>query len=312
MLIKYLLQETTTGEEEQVKEWFEMDPSNLSYYNELKKTWEISLQLAEGSDVNENEAWKRFQQRIHKKAPVRTLWTGRSRIAASIVLMIGIGLLSYVLFFNNSKKVKQMLVQSHEAVFKDSLPDGSVITLNKRSSVAYPSRFKGDTRNVTLDGEAFFNVAPDKSHPFVISVKDIQIQVVGTSFNVKSNNDSIEVIVETGIVKVTRAGKTVELHPNQKAIAITKDSLLQVQGVKDHLYNYYRTKEFVCDDTPLWKLVRVLNDAYDAHISIGREELKNLSITTTFNNESFDQVLNIISLTFGIKARKEGDKVILE
>ena len=95
-------------------------------------------------------------------------------------------------------------------------------------------------------------------------------------------------------------------------IVNVKDSTLAKEKVTDQLYKYYRTKEFVCDDTPLWKLVEVINEAYNSHIVIGNPALKDMSITTTFNNESLEQVLNVVSLTLNIRIIKEGDTIILQ
>jgi ferric-dicitrate binding protein FerR (iron transport regulator) len=84
------------------------------------------------------------------------------------------------------------------------------------------------------------------------------------------------------------------------------------EKVSDQLYKYYRTKEFVCDDTPLWKLVQVINEAYHSQVIIGNPALKDMTLTTTFHNESLEQVLNVISITFNIKVVKEGNTIILQ
>jgi transmembrane sensor len=290
-----------------VKQWL-IDESNLAYYNQLKKIWDDSRQLALTSTVDENRAWQKFQQRIHPVS-VRRTGFGWMRIAASVIILIGLGLLTYWIF---NDRTKELTVVAQKTVLSDTLPDGSVVTVNKGSSISYLPKFKGETRQVSLKGEAFFNVTPNKKKPFIISVNDIQITVVGTSFNVKTINGNTEVVVETGIVKVTRAGKTVELKANEEVTVDAKDSILTTEKVSDQLYKYYRTKEFVCDDTPLWKLVEVINEAYSSHIVIGNPALKDMSITTTFNNESLDQVLNVISITFNIKVIKEGDNIILQ
>jgi len=206
-----------------------------------------------------------------------------------------------------------MVAQTGQNVLVDTLSDGSVITLNKRSTITYPSKFKGNTRTIALKGEAFFNVAPDKKKPFIISVNDVRVTVVGTSFNIKSENGSTEVVVETGIVRVTRSGKTVELNAGEKIVMDAKDSTTVKEAVSDKLYNYYRSKEFVCDETPLWKLVQVLNEAYDSKIIIGRKELNEKRITTTFYNESLEKILEIIHLTFDITViKKEDGQIILQ
>jgi ferric-dicitrate binding protein FerR (iron transport regulator) len=91
------------------------------------------------------------------------------------------------------------------------------------------------------------------------------------------------------------------------------NSVATKEAVTDKLYNYYRSKEFVCDDTPLWKLVQVVNEAYDAKIIIGRKELNDMRLTTTFNNESLEKVLEIIHLTFDITVtKKEDGQIILQ
>lgn len=305
--MKYLLSETTAEEQEKVEQWLG-DGANRAYYDQLKKIWDDSRQLALTSTVDENRAWQNFQQRIYPGHVRRTAF-GWMRIAASVIIVVGLGLLAYWVL---GDRAKEMTVAAQKTVLNDTLPDGSVVTVNKGSSISYLSKFKGETRQVSLKGEAFFNVTPNKKQPFLILVNDVQITVVGTSFNVKTVDGNTEVVVETGIVNVTRAGKTVELKANEETTVDRKDSVLTKEKVTDQLYKYYRTKEFVCDDTPLWKLVEVINEAYDSHIVIGKPALKNMSITTTFNNESLDQVLNVISLTLNIKIVKEGDTIILQ
>ena len=80
----------------------------------------------------------------------------------------------------------------------------------------------------------------------------------------------------------------------------------------DQLYRYYRTKEFVCEDTPLWKLVEVINEAYQSQLVIGNPALRDMPITTTFYNESLEQVLDVISITFNIKVERTGKTIILK
>jgi len=304
-----MLNEANADEQEQVRQWLTFDNGNLAYYNQIKKVWDDSRQLAITTTVDENKAWQRFQQKIHP-APMQRKSFGWIRIAASIIVIVGVGLLAYLTLFNQPAKEQTIFALQNALI--DTLPDGSIVTVNKGSAISYPKKFRGDKRQVKLDGEAFFNVTPNKEKPFTVSVNDVQITVVGTSFNVKTINGNTEVVVESGIVRVTRAGKTVELKANEKVRVETKDSLLNKEQVSDQLYKYYRTKQFVCDDTPLWKLVDVINEAYNSHIVFGDPALRDLTLTTTFDNESLDQLLNVIAMTFDIQAVKEGDNIILK
>jgi ferric-dicitrate binding protein FerR (iron transport regulator) len=264
--------------------------------------------LALATTADENKAWKKFQQRV-QPAPARRASFGWMKVAASIIVVIAIGTLAY---WGSNRPVKEMTVLAQKSVLNDTLPDGSVVTVNKGSSISYPSKFKGDTRKLALKGEAFFNVTPNKEKPFIISVNDVLITVMGTSFNVKSINGSTEVVVESGIVKVTKAGNTVEVKADEKIRIGINDSVLTKEEVSDQLYKYYRTKEFICDETPLWKLVDVINEAYHSNIVIGNPALRDMTLTTTFNNESLEQVLNVISITFNIKIIKEGSAITLQ
>jgi transmembrane sensor len=289
--------------------------ANRRYYEQLKEVWDASKHLALISSVDENKAWEKFRARIksgetaipvHKKKDRNWL-----KIAASIILIATIASVTY-LFINRQPAVEELIVQTGSNVLTDTLPDGSVITLNKESFLLYPSSFSGKERVVTLKGEAFFDVSPDKEKPFIVHVNDIDVRVVGTSFNIKSKNDKTEVIVESGIVRVTSAGKTVELKAGERVRLDNAGTEMVKEQTTDKLYNYYRSREFVCDDTPLWKLVEVLNEAYEANIVIGREELKNLRITSPFYNESLDRVLDVISMTLNIRVVRSSDKIILE
>jgi len=313
--VKRLLGEASPEEDQAVQKWVNEDAANQEYYSQLKRIWDSSKKLAEVSAVDENKAWQNFQQRIlnpKKEAAIiersRFPWM---QIAASIILVLGLTLAMN--FLSNIKdKPTELLAQTEQNVLIDTLPDNSVVTLNKKSSIRYLSKFNGKSREIALQGEAFFNVAPDKKKPFIITVNDVQVEVVGTSFNVKNENGNTEVVVETGIVRVTKNGRTTELVAGQKLLLTSNDSLVSKEQVTDKLYNYYRSKEFVCDDTPLWKLVEVLNEAYDANIVIGRKELNGLLLNTTFNNESLDNILEIIHLTFGISVIKKDGQIILQ
>jgi len=316
LLVKHLLGEASPEEEQAVMDWLKENAAHQEYYNQFKQIWDSSKELAAASTIDENKAWQKFKQRIadpKKEAaivePNRFSWR---EVAASIILLLGLTL--GIRFFNKTgdKPAELITTVSEQNVLIDTLSDGSVVTLNKESFIQYPSKFNGNTRSVALKGEAFFNVAPDKKKPFIITVNDVQVEVVGTSFNVKNENGNTEVVVETGIVRVTKAGKTTELIAGEKLFLPANDSATTKEAVSDKLYNYYRSKEFVCDETPLWKLVEVLNEAYDANISIGRKELRDLQLNTTFNNESLDKVLEVIHLTFDIIVVRKDGQIILQ
>lgn len=313
LLVLYLVGEASLEEVQKVNIWLAAEEEHRKYFHHFKLIWEASQGLSAISPHNEHAAWKRFQQRIGKSSGEKSRITGVSwmRVAALFIVIAGAAILAYTLFLKGSP-VNKVTLTAQNNVVADTLADGSVVTLNKNSSLTYPEKFKGSNRTVELKGEAFFKVAPDKKKPFIIHVNDVTVRVVGTSFNISSGGGNTEVIVETGIVQVTRKNKVVELKPGEKLTVQMQDTTLVKQKQTDKLYDYYRTREFECDNTPLWKLVDVLNKAYNAQIIIGRKELRNLPLNTTFNNESLDHILEIISITFNISVTETGDKIILQ
>jgi len=317
LLVKYMLGEANAEEQALVEEWLSDDMANARQFNDFKTIWEESRKLATISTVDENGAWERFKNSVQapkqKETVVKTMRPlALMRIAALFILIVGGAVLGYQMF--RDKRVENLVVASQKAPLIDTLPDGSVVTLNKHSSINYPSKFKGDTRTIALKGEAFFNVTPNKKKPFIIHVNDVSIRVVGTSFNVRSEGGVTEVIVETGRVQVTRNNKTVELKPEEKLKIEQQDSVMVKEEVKDKLYNYYHSKEFVCYEAPLWKLAEALSKAYEVNIVIETEALRRLKLTTTFNNESLDKILEVISQTFDIQViqDKETNRIILK
>ncbi len=315
LLVKYLLGEASPGEQVQVEAWITENAENEREYRHFKNLWEESLKLAASTTTDTDAAWLRMKTRLQAQtdtpAPVITMrrrgaWM---RIAALFILVAGA---TWWLVTQQEEPLQSLAINTTTEAKKDTLPDGSIVTLNKNSRLTYPSRFKGDTRAIALKGEAFFEVTPNKEQPFTISVNDITVRVVGTSFNIRSEGGKTEVIVETGIVQVIRGGKMVELRPKEKVAVSPQDSVLQKAPVEDALYNYYRTRTFACDNTPLWKLVEVLNEAYDTRITIGRPELRTLPLTVTFNNESLDQVLQVVGETLSIEVVRKTGEIVLQ
>jgi len=243
-----------------------------------------------------------------RKIPAYKTFT---RIAVAIVLVIACGIGGYyVTGLFTKPDVTQIALRANNDAVTDTLPDGSLVTINKHSGIIVPSVFKGKTREIKLTGEAFFNIAPDKNKPFIIHANGVTITVVGTSFNVRAVKGKAEVIVETGVVKVSNGRQTVKLLPKEK---VTADTLIigEKDTTADKLYSYYRSREFVCDNTPLKRLVEILNEAYDNHISIENSTIENLPITTVFKEEPLEHIITVITETLGITAEKNGNNYIL-
>jgi len=316
LLVKQLLGEASEDELQMIRDWLTKSIENQRYSKDFDSIWQRSKQLALQSTVDENAAWERFKLRTSPKdVPVIPLpqsgWRSMLRIAAILFVLVGTGWLVYFFSIQN-QDVKQIVTRSDVKPLIDTLPDGSIVTLNAQSSISYPEVFRGDTRPVTLIGEAFFQVAANKEMPFTITANNVTVRVVGTSFNVKTSIEKTEVIVETGVVEVARQQQKVTLKPEQKVIIRKDKQEFDKEITRDTFYNYYRSGKLVCDDTPLWRLVEMLNEIYGTNIVVEGDSLKRLPINTTFEAQSLENTLTIISETFNIKVVRNGKQIILQ
>jgi transmembrane sensor len=314
ILISYLLGESTEQEKHEMDNWRVANPINETRYQKFKTIWETSLSLQFESEVDAIGSLQRFKEKVvvrnTQENKVINLWQTNIwiKIAAVLLLLIGI---SWAYFLQQAPTELNIITANKVKI--DTLSDGSILTVNKNTQIHLPQKFNGAQRLVTLDkGEAFFNVSHNKVMPFVIHTAGSIIRVVGTSFNVKNKNGIVEVIVETGIVQVNSKGKSVKLTHGEKLVIAKNDSNLLKVTNPDQLYKYYRSKEFVADNTPLWRMVQVLNEAYDSHIIIGRTELNNLPLNTTFKNESLDDILQVIARTFNIRIERKDQTILLK
>lgn len=324
LLVKYLTGEATAAEQKSVLDWVAADAANKRHFDHFSLIWNESKKLEGKTTITTDAAWCRFMNRVEqeeKGTQAKELPASRSRqipvfglswvrAAAVLVLMVGAAILVYTWNGNGSG---QMLAQTFDKVMVYTLPDGSVVTLNKNSRLSYPAHFDGHTRTVALTGEAFFSITPDKNKPFIIDAGNSSVKVVGTSFNVRNRENVTEVIVETGIVEVAKKRQAVRLQPGQKATVTSDKPAPVTENVTDELYNYYRTNEFVCNAVPLHKVVATLNDAYNAHIVIEGSRLATLPLTATFPNESLDNIIDVIAKTFRdeLVVERKGSEIII-
>ncbi|WP_026707119.1 FecR family protein [Flavobacterium frigidarium] len=231
-------------------------------------------------------------------------WT----VAASFLVLLG--LFSFFIFSTSLFSNREYTTNRGERT-KITLSDGSEIWLNAASTLKYPTEFKGDTREVYLSGEAFFDVAKDKVHPFIIHTDKMDTKVIGTSFNVQAYPDQLkqEVVVVTGKVNVksTFTNENVYVTPGQKVVLNGHNNKLQAyNGVAKNTVSLWRKNILVFDETPLSEVIATLNRNYNVVIKVENKNLNNLKINAYFKALPADQVIdlvcNIINATYKLDA----------
>lgn len=167
-------------------------------------------------------------------------------------------------------------------------------------------------RAVKLQGEAFFTVEHNPEKPFIINTGQLKIEVIGTSFNVnaKSEKGDVEVIVETGIVKIyTKKDKSdsVMLYAGDKALFNHTEKDIQKKLNENINYLAWKTKKLIFECDELQNIVNTLNETYNASIVIKNPSIKECVLTNTFENQSLESILKVLEATLDLQVKKKGE-----
>jgi len=251
---------------------------------------------------------KKEIRQIKKSNKVFFLQNKNWAIAASFLLLMGLSFFFYQSSVNTITKQYATKPGEHAKIM---LSDGTKIWLNAGSNLRYPAKFKGDTREVYLTGEAFFDVAKDKKHPFIIHTDKMDTKVLGTSFNVQAYPDQTtqEVSVLTGRVNVksTVTEENVYVTPGQKVVFKSQSNKLKAfTDIPVNSISLWRKNIIVFEDAPLPEVIATINRNYNVTIEIGNKNLNNLKISAYFKelpvNEVVALVCNIINADYKLES----------
>ena len=203
-----------------------------------------------------------------------------------------------------------------------TLSDGSVVTLEKGSQLSYPSIFDADKREVTLEGEAFFEITKDQSKPFLVHAQGVMTKVLGTSFRIKAFDKNVKVLVKTGKVAVFTQNDEKETESEKQAIVLTPNQEVEYRSASNRfnksiqvkpilLTTPAKMKELYFNDTPIPIVFNALAEAYGIEIIYDAEILHNCIITTSLTDEPLFEKLTIICKTIGASYREIDAKIIV-
>ncbi|REE05639.1 FecR family protein [Marinoscillum furvescens] len=304
VLARYFAGSATTDETRQVEAWANQSPANSQQLWQWQVAW-MDARAIRGADYtdsyNVNKAWKKVkpaQKSTHR-------WSIAAAVAALLCAM--------VVLYQYSQQVEQVKVAAVTQTKSVALADGSTITLNTASEVEFPETFEGQTREVKLKGEAFFEVAHDPEQPFIVSAGDLQVQVLGTAFNVKQAANTLSVAVKSGKVQVTYKSEQVILTAGQRVAFDAVDAELKrsestTLAEADH---FWRTRRLEFKGNTLPEVVEALNLAYDQEVVIGSEALNTCKLSVSFEAEKLEDVIEIIRLTLNLEVQRTPDQYIL-
>jgi len=224
------------------------------------------------------------------------------------------GSIVYAAYEADSSVASKMntLVTPRGGEYRVTLSDGTVVTLNSGSKLSFPTGFRGAERNVTLEGEGFFEVAKNANMPFVVSVEGREIRVLGTKFNLSSYEEDRGVtatLLEGSILFSDQNNHQVKLHPNQQANS--EQGKLALKNVDAADYMAWTKGEFLFNDVPIATVMQKLARWYDVEVDLESLPEKNLYLKVS-RTSNIKDLLKMLSRATDLKFELEGNKILLK
>ena len=258
------------------------------------------------------EAAQLLKRIEHKK---RTWFRRASVVAVSTaaVIAIIIGSVNFFRYMNEQQVTLAEITTSFGEKRQVTLPDGTLLVLNSCSQVRYPDRFVGDLREVELEGEGYFRVARNEKMPFVVRTKRLDVQVLGTRFDVKSysTDEIVSVSVESGKVQVDLPEAMMRLTAKEQVLINTVSGEYS-KKTEDRGVAVWMKGGLRFYSTPIRDVAKELERVYNCRITFAPGQDFNNLITGEHDNKSLEAVLKSIEFISGdIKYKKEGINVLL-
>ncbi len=314
LMSRNLSGEATTAEKEELMQLLQQQPTLQQQFDILKRWWE-SQHITMDSSVETSAIENILKRSSQESAAVIELPEPRRRglfrsIYGRVAIVAGllIAVTGAVVVF--SKKTTPAIAMHEVLAPKGSrtrtiLPDGSTVWLNAGSKISYKPGLTGTTREVTLEGEAYFDVVKRTGRSFVVHTKEIDISVLGTAFNVKSypNDKTIETTLIRGLVSITRNNdkeeKPVYLHPHQKFVLSVNGANANDIAVNP---NTITTQSVRKDALRIIDLDKDISDT-------SRTETAWIYDRLEFRGDSFEDLAKKLERWYNINIRFEDEKV---
>ncbi|MBF4516803.1 DUF4974 domain-containing protein [Flavobacterium sp. ANB] len=341
IIYKYLSNEASEQEVHALFEWIDASEENKKHFINLKKTWAIaSLSDDIKSDAAPVISIKKknkvaiylkfaavflvlfgltklafnFTQKTKSKEIVLELADGSSESItknnqSTLVNdkgdLIAKKFPNEIIYFGkvqDEKVLYNSLTVPYGKRFKLILSDGTVVSLNSGTTLKYPEQFGiNGKRNVFLTGEAFFEVTKDKQHPFIVNANQVDIEVLGTKFNVSAypENPTVNSVLVEGSIQISEIADTsnsVLLAPNQMATWQNNSKKFVTKAVDATFYSAWTKGELAFKDTPFSTIAKIIQRTYDVEIINENAVLAKQSFTGTIkiSESSVENILELL------------------
>lgn len=356
ILTKCICAKADEREYKEAYDWIHLKEENKTYFNSLYSAW-FATRLTRKIDSDlELQVWNKLNLQKDKLQTDsgtinRVKWINQfRRVAALLVIVFSLGFFLYSYFGSNNKTSDLYTVEAPKGAKSSiTLADGTHVWLNAGSKIQYFVIYNQKTRDIYLTGEAYFEVAKNKSKPFRVHAGGIVVNALGTTFNVKAYPE--EKVVETtlveGLVSIenektnnskdktlfilkpkqqavyyktraeivltdTSANSLLAHSPKeQKLLPIAPGKIVLTPGIETEVYTSWKDKRWVFQKETLENIAVRLERLYDVHVIFRDDELKEFNLSGAFQEETLEQVLDAIRLTIPIDYTIKHQEVII-
>ena len=319
-LLHRLIAGTTTEEENrQLMEWFRQCASKEEFFMLFETAWKESPDEMP-RDVQER-MYRRLSRELDEKKTKTILlrsrfsWKVWPQIAVACIIIV-LGLVNYRM----NDKQKQLSTQNFTVLAEKgqrafiTLPDSTKVWLNSDTKISYPADYGLKERNVTLVGEAYFEVAKNPDKRFIVEAKGMQVEALGTSFNVNAyqNDNKIIASLFSGSVRVSYDRHVAILKPHESVkVDLLNRSFSRYKDESMQNIALWRKNEITFDGESLEERTHIMSRLYNTTICIEDESLKKVCYIGTIRNNNLENFIDIINLTTPVVYENKGDTVFL-
>ncbi|CAN5608618.1 FecR domain-containing protein [soil metagenome] len=327
---KYLQGKCSASEAEWILEWMETDEGKTFYDNQVEEDWNNINNFILKDEyfdkmVNQTPVAlenlllkaKKLESGKKKKQGRNKYFKKKILIAASFSLFLVSSIILYKYYFQYD-----FYKTEYGETAKFLLADGSEITLNGNSSVKFDKNWKSKgSRNLWLDGEAFFDINHlGKNYPFKVHTsQSLQVEVLGTKFNVTRRKNKTRVVLNSGKVKVhytNNNNKETKLNSENSKVLVPGDLIefdeetkhLQHKQVEPEIFSSWKNNKLILSDTKFSELVTILEETYGIFITVEDKDLLTESFTGSIPNHNIDIILKGISQLSNFEILKKSDQ----
>ena len=292
-------------------------PAHETFFQEVQKLWISSSELRDIDIINVAEATERLSVKLkqtqryidrHETKEV-SLYTWFLRVAAAVI----IGAIGYSVYYF---RPATYITRATETGVLDSLilSDGSRVSLDENTVIKYPEQFSGGERKIHLEkGNAFFSVAHDKEHPFIVQLGQSNVTVLGTRFNIQSTDREIYVSVKTGSVMFKSGAEDKSVLTAGKGVVYNKvTETLTAVDVTNKNADAWLTHELNFKDASLREVITSLEHYYKIRITLNDSIANFKKFNARFKDNGLQEVLDVLEATYPIKVERQNSLIIIK